>query len=114
MASWKTEHGVEFNVLLLYGPLLIQPVIHNYANAGRIGRLSFAVDLCHKMRYWHEFEHGCELGLGGGRRQVVVERRDPFADLLRGKFERPSPHAEGVLKHLNPVNQVRDGAPAVG
>ena len=27
MAAWKTEHGVEFNVLLGYGPFLIQPVI---------------------------------------------------------------------------------------
>jgi len=39
MASWKTEHGVEFNVLLLYGPLLIQPVIQYYANVG--GRACF-------------------------------------------------------------------------
>lgn len=37
MAAWKTEHGVEFNVLLLYGPLLIQPVIQYYANVGGIG-----------------------------------------------------------------------------
>ena len=35
MASWKTEHGAEFNVLLDVGPmLLLQPVIQYYANVG--------------------------------------------------------------------------------
>jgi porin len=32
--AWETEHGVEFNVLLLFGPLLVQPVIQYYANVG--------------------------------------------------------------------------------
>jgi len=31
---FKTEHGAEFNVLLKVGPLLVQPVIQYYANAG--------------------------------------------------------------------------------
>jgi porin len=35
MPPWKTEHGVEFNVLLDVAPmLLLQPVIHYYANVG--------------------------------------------------------------------------------
>jgi hypothetical protein len=37
MAAWKTEHGVEFNVLLIYGPFLVQPMIQYYANVGGIG-----------------------------------------------------------------------------
>jgi hypothetical protein len=36
MAAWKTEHGVEFNVLLNYGPFLVQPVVQYYANVGGI------------------------------------------------------------------------------
>src|SRR5882672_8259459 len=47
-------------------------------------------------------------------RQVVVERCDTFPDLLRGKLEPSRPDAEGVLKHLNSVDQVWDGAAAVG
>ena len=35
--AWKTEHGVEFNVLLNYGPFLIQPVVQYYTNVGGIG-----------------------------------------------------------------------------
>ncbi len=34
MPSWKSEHAVEFNVLLEVGPFLFQPVIQYYANAG--------------------------------------------------------------------------------
>jgi len=41
MPAWKTEHGVEFNVLMLYGPLLVQPVIQYYANVGGIGGRAF-------------------------------------------------------------------------
>jgi len=37
MAAWKTEHGVEFNVLLNYGPFLVQPVLQYYANVGGVG-----------------------------------------------------------------------------
>jgi porin len=37
MAAWKTEHGIEFNVLLNYGPFLIQPVFQYYANVGGVG-----------------------------------------------------------------------------
>src|SRR6266852_5537950 len=67
-----------------------------------------------QLRYRHQFENGSELGLGGGCRQVVIERSDTFPDLLRGKLEPSSPHAKGVLKHLDPVDQVGDGATAVG
>jgi porin len=35
--AWKTEHGVEFNVLLNYGPFLVQPVVQYYANVDGIG-----------------------------------------------------------------------------
>jgi carbohydrate-selective porin OprB len=34
VAAWKTEEGVELNVLLNYGPFLVQPVVQYYANAG--------------------------------------------------------------------------------
>ena len=44
----------------------------------------------------------------------VVERRDTFPDLLRGKLQPSWPHAEGDLKHLDPVDQGWDGAAAVG
>jgi carbohydrate-selective porin OprB len=37
MVAWKVEHGVEFNVLLNYGPFLVQPVVQYYANVGGIG-----------------------------------------------------------------------------
>ena len=33
-ATWNTEHGIEFNVLLSIGPTLLQPVVQYYANAG--------------------------------------------------------------------------------
>ena len=32
--AWKTERGTEFNALFLVGPLLLQPVIQYYADAG--------------------------------------------------------------------------------
>jgi porin len=41
MPAFKPEHGVEFNVLMLSGPLLIQPVIQYYANVGGIGGRAF-------------------------------------------------------------------------
>jgi porin len=37
MAAWKAEHGVELNVLLNYGPFLVQPVVQYYTNVGGIG-----------------------------------------------------------------------------
>jgi hypothetical protein len=37
MAAWTTKHGVEFNVLLNYGSILVQPVIQYYANVVGIG-----------------------------------------------------------------------------
>jgi porin len=41
MAAWQTEHGVEFNVLLGYGPFAVQPVFQYYANIGGIGGDAF-------------------------------------------------------------------------
>ena len=32
MTACKSEHGVELNVLMLFGPVLVQPVIQCYAN----------------------------------------------------------------------------------
>jgi hypothetical protein len=49
MAAWKTEHGVEFNVLMLSGPLLIQPVIQYYANVGGIGGRAFVAGFRTKL-----------------------------------------------------------------
>jgi hypothetical protein len=37
MVAWKTEHGVEFNVLLNYGPFLVRPVVQYYTNVDGIG-----------------------------------------------------------------------------
>jgi hypothetical protein len=51
MAAWKTEHGVEFNVLLLYGPLLIQPVIQYYANVSGIGGHAFVAGFRTKIDF---------------------------------------------------------------
>lgn len=34
MVAWKTENGVEINVLLTYGPFLVQPVVQYYTNVG--------------------------------------------------------------------------------
>ena len=41
----KTEHGVELNVLLNYGPFLVQPVVQYYANVGGIGGQAFVAGL---------------------------------------------------------------------
>ena len=41
--TWNTEHGIEFNVLLNAGPVLLQPVVQYYVNAG--GRSDNAVVL---------------------------------------------------------------------
>jgi porin len=49
MPVWKTEHGVEFNVLMLSGPLLIQPVIQYYANVGGIGGRAFVAGFRTKL-----------------------------------------------------------------
>jgi len=49
MPAWKTEHGVEFNVLMLSGPLLIQPVIQYYANVGGIGGPAFVAGFRTKL-----------------------------------------------------------------
>ena len=51
MIAWKTERGVEFNVLLLYGPLLIQPVIQYYANVGGIGGQAFVAGFRTKIDF---------------------------------------------------------------
>jgi porin len=41
MVAWRTEHGVEFNVLVGYGPFAVQPVFQYYANVGGIGEDAF-------------------------------------------------------------------------
>jgi len=41
MAAWQTEHGIEFNVLLGYGPFVFQPVFQYYANVDGIGGDAF-------------------------------------------------------------------------
>jgi porin len=51
MTAWKTEHGVEFNVLLLCGPFLIQPVIQYYANVGAIGGHAFVAGFRTKIDF---------------------------------------------------------------
>jgi hypothetical protein len=51
MAAWKTEHGVEFNVLLHYGPFLVQPVLQYYANVGGIGGHALVAGLRTKDRF---------------------------------------------------------------
>jgi porin len=43
MAAWQTEHAIEFNVLLRYGPFSLQPVLQYYANVGGIGGDAFVV-----------------------------------------------------------------------
>jgi carbohydrate-selective porin OprB len=37
MPAWKTEQGLEFNILMVYGPLLVQPVVQYYFNVGGVG-----------------------------------------------------------------------------
>jgi hypothetical protein len=51
MAAWKTEHDVEFNVLLAYGPFLVQPVIQYYANVGGIGGHALVVGFRTKIDF---------------------------------------------------------------
>jgi porin len=51
MAAWQTEHGVEFNVLLRYGPLALQPVFQYYTNVGGIGGDAFAVGFRTKVDF---------------------------------------------------------------
>jgi hypothetical protein len=51
MAAWQTEHGFEFNVLLRYGPLAIQPVFQYYTNVGGIGGDAFVVGFRTKIDF---------------------------------------------------------------
>jgi hypothetical protein len=51
MPAWKMEHGVEFNVLMLFGALLIQPVIQYYANVGGIGGRAFVAGFRTKVEF---------------------------------------------------------------
>jgi hypothetical protein len=51
MAAWKIEHGVEFNVLLAYEPLLVQPVLQYYANVGGIGGHALAAGVRTKIDF---------------------------------------------------------------
>jgi porin len=51
MAGWKTEQGVELNVLLNYGPFLFQPVFQYYANAGGVGGQAVVAGLRTKIDF---------------------------------------------------------------
>jgi porin len=51
MPAWKTEHGVEFNVLMLFAPLLIQPVLQYYTNVGGIGGHAFVAGFRTKVEF---------------------------------------------------------------
>ncbi|MEA2958449.1 MAG: porin [Alphaproteobacteria bacterium] len=51
MTAWQTEHGFEFNVLLRYGPLAIQPVFQYYTNVGGIGGDAFVVGFRTKVDF---------------------------------------------------------------
>jgi hypothetical protein len=51
LVAWKTEHGVEINVLLNYGPFLIQPVIQYYGNVGGVGGRAFVAGLRTKIDF---------------------------------------------------------------
>jgi porin len=51
MPAWQTEHGFEFNVLLRYGPLAIQPVFQYYTNVGGIGGDAFVVGFRTKIDF---------------------------------------------------------------
>ena len=62
MPAWKTEHGVEFNVLMLSGPLLVQPVIQYYANVGGIGGALSLPDLGRRWTFKEE-----KRGVAGSR-----------------------------------------------
>jgi porin len=47
----KTEHGIEFNVLLNYGPFLVQPVVQYYTNVGGIGGHALVAGLRTKIDF---------------------------------------------------------------
>jgi carbohydrate-selective porin OprB len=51
MVAWKTEQGLEFNVLLNYGPFLVQPVVQYYANVGGMGGQAFVAGLRTKIDF---------------------------------------------------------------
>jgi carbohydrate-selective porin OprB len=51
MVPWKIEHGVELNVLLNYGPFLVQPVVQYYANVGGIGGCAVVAGLRTKIDF---------------------------------------------------------------
>ena len=51
MVGWKTEHGVEINVLLNYGPFLVQPVLQYYANVGGVGGSAFVAGFRTKVEF---------------------------------------------------------------
>ncbi|MEH2545134.1 porin [Bradyrhizobium sp. AZCC 2262] len=51
MVPWKIEHGVELNVLLNYGPFLVQPVVQYYANVGGIGGRAVVAGLRTKIDF---------------------------------------------------------------
>ena len=51
MVAWKTEHGVELNVLLNYGPFLVQPVVQYYANVCGIGGRAVVAGLRTKIDF---------------------------------------------------------------
>jgi carbohydrate-selective porin OprB len=49
--TWNTEHALEFNVLLDVGPVMIQPVIQYYANAGGSSRDAVVVGFRSKVEF---------------------------------------------------------------
>jgi len=51
MPAWKTEHGIEFNILMVYGPLLVQPVVQYYFNVGGVGGSAFVAGFRTKVEF---------------------------------------------------------------
>src|SRR6267142_3468486 len=51
MPNFKPEHGVEFNVMLVVGPLLVQPVIQYYANVGGSSRRAVVAGFRTKVEF---------------------------------------------------------------
>jgi len=51
MPNFKPEHGVEFNVMLVVGPLLVQPVIQYYANVGGSARRAVVAGFRTKVEF---------------------------------------------------------------
>jgi porin len=49
--TWNTEHGVEFNVLLTAGPVLLQPVVQYFANAGGSSQNAVVVGFRTKVEF---------------------------------------------------------------